>query len=235
MVPKPTSLEMTICELVVIEQGSRRIRRSTRSTPVSASHLPVRAGAVLVYCSPHRLAGIERTDADGDAPSDGSGRLRLARSRLSSWIAFRKSTGTMDAVRPSLSRTQALTFSRYWSTAKNRVSGGSRVLKGARDVRSETAQRQETALVLPRHSYHIVMVGDPNYRMPEDPAEALADPNRVIESRTEVTPLGTTSLPVIRADMTIRPRRTVKPPVPPPQDTPPAAEDRRTGDAPAGS
>jgi hypothetical protein len=84
--------------------------------------------------------------------------------------------------------------------------------------------------------YHIVAVGDPNYRLPDDPAEAIADPNRVIESRTEVTPLGTNHYRVIRADMTIRPRRPSKPPAPqPPQDTPPAPKTDEAGDAPAGS
>jgi hypothetical protein len=73
--------------------------------------------------------------------------------------------------------------------------------------------------------------------MPDDPAEALADPNRVIESRTEVTPLGTHHYRVIRADITIRPRRAGKPPVPPqpPQDTPPAPKTDEPGEAPAGS
>jgi hypothetical protein len=86
-------------------------------------------------------------------------------------------------------------------------------------------------------SYHIVAVGDPNYRLPENREEALADPNRVIESRTEVTPLGTHHYRVIRADVTIRPRRGSTPPAPPQptQDEPPAPKADEAGEAPAGS
>src|SRR5262245_11998179 len=80
--------------------------------------------------------------------------------------------------------------------------------------------------------YHIVAVGDPNYRMPEDRAEAIADPNRVIESRTVETPTGTHHYRVIRADITIRPRR--RPASPAPEAEGPPATDQ-AGETPPGT
>jgi hypothetical protein len=48
VVPKPTSLEMTICELVVIEQGSERISKINSFNDVSASHYPFDPGRFFV-------------------------------------------------------------------------------------------------------------------------------------------------------------------------------------------
>jgi hypothetical protein len=49
VVPVPVSLEMTVCELVVIEQGTERASKVNSFNDLSASHFPFDPGRFFVF------------------------------------------------------------------------------------------------------------------------------------------------------------------------------------------
>ena len=194
MVPKPTSLEMTICELVPIEQGSERISKINSFNALSASTYPFDPGRFFVHAV---LTG-----------SQGVGELMLVVTHLPTDQGVYASYEDIEFVdrfeevrwtvapSPFAFPQPGATSSPSSSMAKKSHLAGFTCIERSRSM-SEAKQPSDKR---PRSffrgtSYHIVAVGDPNYRLPDDPAEATADPNRVIESRTEVTPPGHDSLP----------------------------------------
>ncbi len=49
MVPVPISLEMTICELVVVEAGTKRVSKINSFTNLTVSHFPFEPGRFFVF------------------------------------------------------------------------------------------------------------------------------------------------------------------------------------------
>lgn len=49
MIPAPVALEMTICELLVFEQGTERVSKINSFNELTASHFPFEPGRFFVY------------------------------------------------------------------------------------------------------------------------------------------------------------------------------------------